>query len=178
MTTFHRRRRIVWMAIAIVSLLPKSPALADNGNKDRDNERGVVVTFTKWATGSVPANPAEAMPRRSLWTGISGGDLGAGYFAAEVLDRKASTTGTITAPIAALHAIYEVQAGVHSFTALIQGGSNTTGLGLLEGVILAGWRTGARVHVEFQRVTTCAGNPAGPCFEGTIRIRRNADDSD
>ena len=33
-----------------------------------------------------------------------------------------------------------------------------------------GWLTGAQVHVTFQRVSTCAGNPAGPCFQGTIRV--------
>jgi hypothetical protein len=48
---------------------------------------------------------------------------------------------------------------------------------LLEGVILDGWRTGARVQVEFTVISGCAGKPAGPCFEGTIRILRDSDDS-
>jgi hypothetical protein len=44
---------------------------------------------------------------------------------------------------------------------------------LLEGVILTGWRTAARVHVEFQTTTNCVGAPdARTCFEGTIRIER------
>jgi hypothetical protein len=30
-----------------------------------------------------------------------------------------------------------------------------SGAALLDGVILAGWRTGARVHVEFQTKTNC-----------------------
>jgi hypothetical protein len=176
MTTLHSRRRIAFMAIVL--LVYFSPNLAEGANKDRDDDRGVVVTFTKWVTGVVPPNPAEAMPRRLLMAGRVGGDVGAGTFAGEVLDRKQSTPGTVTTPIVALHAIYEVQAGVYSFTALIQGGSNTTGLGLLDGVILTGWRTGARVHVEFRTLSTCAGNPAGPCFRGTIRILRDANDSD
>ena len=46
------------------------------------------------------------------------------------------------------------------------------GAALLDGVILAGWRTGAHVHVEFQKISSCAGKPAGPCFEGTIHIER------
>ena len=39
------------------------------------------------------------------------------------------------------------------FTALIRGGTNSGGRAsaLLDGVILAGWRTGARVQVELQR---------------------------
>jgi hypothetical protein len=84
-----------------------------------------------------------------------------------------STTGTV-----ALDALYEVQAGDHSFTALIQGGqNNVTRKALLDGVILDGWRTGARVHVEYTVISGCAGMPAGPCFEGTIRILRDSDDS-
>ena len=107
--------------------------------------------------------------------GIVGGDV-AGDFVGEVLDRRVSTTGTVTAQIVALDALYEVQAGDHSFTALIQGGqNNVTRKAMLDGVILDGWRTGARVHVEFSVISGCAGKPAGPCFEGTIRILRDSD---
>jgi hypothetical protein len=83
-----------------------------------------------------------------------------------------------------LEAIYEVQSGQHSFTALIRGGTGETksgepasvsGAALLDGVILAGWRTGARVHVEFQTLTNCVGAPdARTCFEGTIHIETSA----
>ena len=62
-----------------------------------------------------------------------------------------------------------------SFTALIRGGQSgdtaaALGIGRLDGVILSGWRAGARVQVIFQKVASCAGKPAGPCFEGTIQI--------
>jgi hypothetical protein len=106
--------------------------------------------------------------------------LGDGDFVGEVLDSKVSTACTAFAPpctpgitpptisgsIGALHAIYEVQVGENSFTALIQGGRNrvTGGVALLDGVILAGWRTGARVHAAFQTTANSAGAPAGPCF--------------
>jgi len=114
--------------------------------------------------------------------GIVGGYVGAGAFVGEVLDHKLSTPGTVSVPINALEAIYEVHAGEHSFGALIRGGSSN-GRGLLDGVILNGWRTGARVHVEFMRLATCPGNPnqtgpLAPCFQGTIRILPNSDDSD
>ena len=36
----------------------------------------------------------------------------------------------------------------------------------------SGWRTGARVHVAFQTTADCAGAPAGPCFQGVIRVER------
>ena len=49
----------------------------------------------------------------------------------------------------------------------------------LDGVILAGWRTGASVHVEFDRIPGvpgtigCAGAPPGAtCFVGTIQVGR------
>ena len=207
-------RRVSPFLIAVVLLLQLSPTLAA-GQPDeqqatiqgsrfpgmpvlgtdttRDRRRGPVeVTFTKWRTVVIPAPPGVPAPgttTRSLFKGIAGGDLGAGDFVAEVLDRKASTPcttvdpacapgtpPTITTPIAALHAIYEVQVGEHSFTALIQGGSNgVTGVGLLNGVILAGWRTGARVSVAFDTLSSCTdrdGVAHGPCFDGTIRVGR------
>jgi hypothetical protein len=93
------------------------------------------------------------------------------------------TPPTITGSIGALHAIYEVQVGEDSFTALIQGGRNrvTGGGALLDGVILAGERTGARVHVEFQTYDPPPNGPGCPdarapmgrsCFIGTIRVER------
>jgi hypothetical protein len=153
----------------------------------RDRRRGPVeVTFTKWPTTGLP--PLPVVPARTLFQGFVGGDLGAGDFVGEVLDSKVSTActafappctpgitpPTITGSIGALHAIYEVQVGENSFTALIQGGRNrvTGGVALLDGVILAGWRTGARVHVAFQTTADCAGAPAGPCFQGVIRVER------
>ena len=188
--------RVTSFVIAVVLLLPISTTLA-GGQPDaqpamtqgsrfpgmpvtgtdtaRNKRRGPVdVTFTKWRAAVVPPLPAPTV--RSLFAGFVGGDLGAGDFLGEVLDRKASTPGTITVPIAALHAIYEVQAGERSFVALIQGGSNgVTGVGLLDGVILAGWRTGAHVHVAFQMIGSCTdhdGVAHGPCFEGTIHVER------
>jgi hypothetical protein len=71
--------------------------------------------------------------------------------------------------------MYEVVDGDRSFTALIRGGTNAAGAGLLDGVILAGWRSGAPVHVEFQRFLPseggCVGAPLGKtCFEGIIQV--------
>ena len=177
---------------AVALLLLISPALA-GGQADAqlptNTQRPVEVAFTKWRTAQIPPLPAVAV--RSLFAGIVGGDLGEGDFVGEVIDRKVSTPctafqptpctpgiepATITGSIIALHAIYEVQVGEHSFTALIQGGTNgVTTAALLNGVILAGWRTGAPVHVAFQTISSCTdrdGGTHGPCFQGTIRIER------
>jgi len=170
MTTFSARRRVGSMLTAIVLLTPISPVIAD-----RDHERDVVVKFTKWVTSVVPAVPTMAMPPRLLMVGVVGGHIGSGAFRGEVVDRKVSSGHT--APIVSLHAIYEVQAGAFSFTALIQGGSGTEGIGLLDGVILNGWRAGSRVHVEFKTLAGCPENTGAfpNCFRGTIRVSRDSD---
>jgi hypothetical protein len=179
------RRRVTSLVGAIVTLLPLSLAIAQEPG---DRNPPINVTFTKWRT-AVIALPG--VPTRSLFQGIVGGDLGAGDFVGEVLDRQVSTPctafdppctpgitpPTISGSIVALHAIYEVQVGEHSFTALIRGGTNgVTGEALLDGVILAGWRTGAPVHVEFQTIPGtigCVGAPPGTtCFQGTIHVGR------
>ena len=169
-------RLIASVMITSVLFLNMPSALADGAPKGR-HKHDHIVTFTKWVTAVVPPIPGEAVASRFLMAGIVGGDV-AGDFVGEVLDRRVSTTGTVTAQIVALDALYEVRAGGHSFTALIQGGqNNATRKALLDGVILDGWRTGARVRVEFTVISGCAGKPAGPCFEGTIRILRDSDDS-
>jgi hypothetical protein len=107
--------------------------------------------------------------------GFVGGDP-AVAFVGEILQRQVSVNPNLNS-IVRLEAIYEVHDGDHSFTALIRGGTNNvTGAALLDGVVLAGWRTGAPVHVEFQTVpgtTGCVGAPVGKtCFEGTIHVGR------
>lgn len=164
-------------------------AVPDTASKRDRHQPSIDVTFTKWRTAGVAASPG--VPARHLFKGVVGGDLGDGSFVGEVLDRQVSTpctsttldppcsatVPTITGSIIALQAIYEVQVGEHSFTALIDGGTDgATGAALLNGVILAGWRAGAKVHVEFATIPGAIGcvNKGGPagatCFQGTIRV--------
>ena len=115
--------------------------------------------------------------------GFTGGAV-AGGFVGEALKREVSLNGRIIW----LEAMYEIQADDedHSFTALIRGGTGETkkgepasvsGAALLDGVILAGWRTGAQVHVAFQTRTDCPGAPdARTCFQGTITISPDNED--
>jgi hypothetical protein len=165
--------RIVVAAVIVLSLLLLQTSHARAGDKDD------VVTFTKWRTGvtaptvpGTPLPPADPGQNIILFAGFTGG-AAPGLFYAEVLYRKVSANQQITQ----LWPIYQVSAGDRSFTALIQGGTNNaTGVGLLEGVIMDGWRTGSRVRVRFQAMTNCAGAPAGTCFQGTIRILRVEDE--
>jgi hypothetical protein len=139
------------------------------------NHRTLTITFTKWITEVVAPDPVNAIPRRFLMAGKTGGDVD-GDFAGEVLNRQES----LNRRVIWLEAMYEVQAGDHSFVALIRGGTGETtagepaavsGAALLDGVILSGWRTGARVHVAFQTTSDCDGAPSsGTCFQGTITV--------
>jgi hypothetical protein len=161
------RTRVTLLVGAIVIMLPVSVAMAEGKG---DHNRPVEITFTKWG---VPAPPPPApQPPFGLFEGFADDGL-PGSFNAEVLWRQASVNGHV----AGLEAMYEVVDGDRSFTALIRGGSNPAGLGLLDGVIMAGWRTGARVHVVFQRYLPseggCVGAPVGRnCFVGVIHIGR------
>ena len=179
MKTICVQNRVASLLIAAVFVLPISPTLAGTPKGEQGSRvpsmpvpskeaaskkhRGPVeVTFTKWVTTSVAPY---------LLKGVTGGDV-VGVLVGEVLQIQGSTNPDLT-PILRLEAIYEVQARNpdHSFTALIRGGQTADlGAGLLDGVVLSGWRTGAQVHAEFQTISGCAGNPAGPCFKGTIRI--------
>ena len=155
MTTIHVQSRVAALVSAIVLLLHISPALAGGSPvKAAHDRRGPVeITFTKWIT---------AFP---LMAGFVGGDV-TGDFVGEIFDLKMSQDGRILR----LEAMYEIQSRRHSFTALIQGGQdNQTGTAVLEGVIVSGWRAGARVHVEF-RVIACTEAPSGTCFQGTIQV--------
>ena len=127
----------------------------------------VEISYTKWV---------RVVDGVTFLEGFTGGDV-EGVFAGQVLRSQTS----VDQRIVALEAIYEVQAGPHSLTALIRGGrTNNPGDAILDGVVLDGWRTGANVHVEFQRKpapsaneSACEGAPAGlACFQGTITVGR------
>jgi hypothetical protein len=172
-------RRIVVAAVASLMIWASASgtnALASGPPESRPGKHPIVVTFTKWFA-----------PAGFPWmTGVAGGAVGDGTFAGEVIAYNDygtncgsnPTPGCLNFPFTLLDAIYDVQAGERSFTALIHGGeSDLTGRGTLDGAILDGWLTGALVHVEFQQIPSCSGNPAGPCFQGTIRIEPDSTNS-
>jgi hypothetical protein len=172
--------RIAWFVSAIVILLQMSPAVAGGAPgvgpemtqssqvpgmlvsaKDKAGDKhgkSIEVTFTKWIT-TYP-----------LMAGFTGGDA-VGDYAGEVFQRQVSQDGRIVR----LEAIYEVRAGNRSFTALIRGGSNSEGNAILDGVVLAGWRTGAQVHVTFKTIAPCQYGTQNVCFQGTITVGDSED---
>ena len=172
MSTNRTRRRVTWLVGAVVWLLPVSLAMAQ-GNGDPN--RPIAITFTKWVA---PPPAVPPIPFFGLFEGFSN-DGPLGSFVAEVLWRQRSVNGHVTG----LEAMYEVVDGDRSFSALIRGGSNAAGDALLEGVILAGWRAGARVQVEFRTypaivgAISCEGAPENTrCFVGTIHVGRAPQD--
>ena len=141
-------------ALAATLALPTSPALA----AQPDNTQ-VVVTFTKWviAGGVMP--------------GIVGGELGNGVFAGQLLSLVPIADGQISK----LDVRYGVVVGGgRSFNAVIHGTSDQqTGIGVLNGVIVDGWLTGAQVQVRFQALASAE---HGTIFVGTITINPNSAD--
>jgi len=173
MRTPRLHSRVACFAGAVALLVQISPALASDQDQDQDN-RPVEITFTKWGVPAPP--PPAAQPPFGLLEGFAG-DGAVGSYVGEVLWRQASLNGHVIG----LEAMYEFLDGDRSFTALIRGGQNAAGVGLLEGVILTGWRAGARVQVVYQRylaiarMPSCARAPVNrTCFEGTIYVGRAA----
>jgi hypothetical protein len=160
MRTIRIHRRVASFVGAIALLFQVSLAMAQDYS---DINKPAKVTFTKWVT-TYP-----------LMEGYWGSDI-SNTFVGEIFQRQVSVNPALNG-IIRLEAIYEVQDGDRSFTALIRGGTNSvTGAARLDGVVLAGWHTGAQVHVEFDTIpgtTGCFGAPAGKtCFVGTIYIGR------
>jgi hypothetical protein len=102
-------------------------------------------------------------------------------FAGQVLDLRQTDIFHVlpaaTGDELLLHAVYEVQAGDHSFRTLIRGGQDTTSnKAYLDGRVLGGWLAGSPVHVEFTAISCSQPNAAnGQCFQGTITISPAAD---
>lgn len=169
MRTVRLHTRVACLASAAALLVQISPSPATG--QDHDDNRPVEITFTKWG---VPPPAVPPTPFFGLFEGFAN-DGPVGSFNAEVLWRQQS----VNQHVAGLEAMYEVVDGDRSFTALIRGGQNAAGAAHFDGVILSGWRAGARVEVVYQRylatagAPSCAGAPVNKtCFEGIIHVGR------
>lgn len=177
-----RLRRGFALVVCTITLLQVAPAAtgrsSNHGRPDRNLP--VDVTFAKW---NVPDG----------LLGIAGGGV-PGTFVGEVLQTQHSVNPLVNPNpdpsvdpangfingIVRLEALYTVYADNErqSFTVLIRGGQNqVNGVARLDGTVLAGWRSGARVQVVYRRYFApdrrcdAAGAPPGAtCFIGTIHI--------
>jgi hypothetical protein len=150
-------------SLALVFMVLTAPILAAgaiaSSGQVRDARAATIVqlTYTKWFSPSFPT-----------MTGFVGGDI-VGSFGGTVLEANPIAGGRVTQ----LKAVYEVIANdpSQSFTALVEGQQNNeTSSAVLNGVVTSGFLTGERVHAEYNVLTSCPGNPSGPCFQGTIRV--------
>lgn len=142
------------------------PSIAIGQSAAADQARPTVIRYTKWV---------EVVNGVRLLKGFAAGDV-VGDFSGQVFVREVSADGKVIR----LEAEYAVD-GERSFTAYLRGGTDAlTGNAILDGTILAGWRTGARIHAEFATIPApspgepaCPGHPAGlTCFSGTLAVGR------
>ena len=169
MRTIALHTRVASFVGAVALLIQISPAQANDRD---DHNRPVDITFTKWLVAA-PLPPAPQPPFGIFDGFVDDGPLGS--YVGEVLWRQASLNGHVVG----LTAMYEVVDEERSFTALIRGGQNAAGAAHFDGVILAGWRAGARVQVVYQRhlaivgMSSCERAPQNKtCFEGIIHVGR------
>jgi hypothetical protein len=142
----------------LIAVLVLAAGIAAGAAQTEDREargNGLELTFTKWFDPGFPH-----------MVGVVGGDID-GTFGGAVLD--ATSDGR-------LKAIYIVLAPdpSRSLTIRLNGASDESGAAVLEGRVVDGRLTGARARVEFQLID-CE-QSEGPCFQGTISIKRRGDD--
>lgn len=156
--------RFVSLASALALVLLPSAAIGQPAAVDQ--ARPVTIQYTKWV---------EVVNGVRLLKGFTGGDV-VGDFSGQVFVREVS----VDQKVIRLEAEYAVE-GERSFAALLRGGTDAlTGEAILDGTILAGWRTGARIHAEFRTIAAptpddpaCPGHPPGlTCFSGTLSVGR------
>jgi hypothetical protein len=119
------------------------------------------VTFTKWLIE--PPNPA-GLP----WDmrGVVGGDIGNGTYAGEVLNVEPFAGGKIIK----LTADYHLNGSLHTSNLRMTIWQFDNNFAILSGAVTSGWRSGGYAFGTYKVLATCPGNPAGPCFEGTLYI--------
>jgi hypothetical protein len=117
---------------------------------------GLELTFTKWIT---------AYPQMG---GVVGGDI-EGRFAGYIFSLTTTDDGHFTYITARYGVVAEDPS--ENLTAIMQVTQNNwTGVAQLHGVVTEGWLAGEQVVGQYKVLSTCAGNPNGPCFKGTLRV--------
>jgi hypothetical protein len=119
------------------------------------------ITFTKWLIE--PPNPA-GLP----WDmrGVVGGDVGNGTYTGEVLNVEPFAGGKIVK----LTADYHLNGSLHTSNLRMTIWQFDNNFAILTGGVTSGWRAGGYAFGTYRVIPSCPGNPAGPCFEGTLYI--------
>ena len=154
---------LITVLVVAASIAAVSAQTQTRKGQDRKGPAGLELTYTKWFAPGYPN-----------MVGIVGGDI-VGKFGGAVTEK----TGPDSNGLVHLTAIYIVIAPdpAQSFTAHVEGIEDlNTKTAVLDGRVVDGSLTHARVHAEFNIVTPCAQAPSGTCFQGTISVKRGFDD--
>jgi hypothetical protein len=148
--------------IAVLALATGITAASAQTQDRKERAKTLELNYTKWFAPSFPH-----------MVGVVGGDI-AGQFGGAVLEATEAAGGSIR-----LKAIYIVRApdASRSLTIRVDGAQGPSGTAVLNGRVIDGRLTGARVRAEFTTINSCTQSPAGgPCFQGTISIKQRDDD--
>jgi hypothetical protein len=149
--------------IALLALASGITAASAQTEDRRARGKTLELTYTKWFAPGFPN-----------MVGVVGGHI-VGQFGGAVLEATPDATGRFIR----LRAIYIVVAPdpSRSLTIRVKGvQDNQSRTAVLEGRVVDGWRTGARVHAQYNVISNCAQSPE--CFQGTISIKQRDDDED
>ena len=159
-------RRFAGLIAVLVLAAGITAASAQTENRKGHGKRaGLELTYTKWFDPGFPH-----------MVGVVGGDI-VGQFGGAVLKATPDSTGRFVR----LTAIYIVIAPdpSRSLTIHVEGvQDNQSQTAVLNGRVVDGSLKGARAHAEYKVLSSCTQSPGGPCFQGTISIKRRSGDSD
>jgi len=156
-------RRFAGLIAVLVLATGITAASAQTQNR-KAHAKTLELTYTKWFAPGFPH-----------MVGVVGGDI-VGQFGGAVLEAAPDGTGRIQ-----LNAIYIVRVPddpSRSLTIHVKGAQDPSGAAVLDGRVVQGWRSGARAHAQFQRISSCPEASGAPCFRGTIGIKQRDDDED
>src|SRR5262249_9543707 len=143
---------LIALVVVAATIAAASTQARTRRQHHRNRPADLELTYTKWIAPGLPN-----------LVGVVGGDI-VGKFGGAVYERTVDPTGRFVH----LSAIYIVVAPdpEQSFTAHVEGTEDLQTLkAVLDGRVIDGSPTHARVHVEFD-VVTCTQAPSGTCFQG------------
>ena len=156
------RRFAGLIAVLVLAACITAASAQTENRKGHGKGAGLELTYTKWFAPGFPN-----------MVGVVGGDI-VGQFGGAVLKATSDPSGRNQ-----LTAVYIIVAPdpSRSLTIHVDGTHDTqSGTAVLDGRVVDGSLTGARAHAEY-KVIDCEQSD-GPCFQGTISIKRGFGDSD
>jgi len=143
------------LALALIAGFGAATHLQGTHVASADGFGRTEVTFTKYLT---------AFPNMA---GVVGGDVGNGTYAGEILTYDPTIAG---GKITLITADYHLNGSLHQSNVRLTVWQFDNNFAILSGAVTSGWRAGGHAFGIYKVLSTCPGNPAGPCFQGTLYI--------